>query len=268
MITSRKAESIVLISKAKNKISGSGCQPQIFSYQINYIEQNNSKRNNLEDFVRAVYKKYYNVEIDKFYPNLLAIESKSTSQEPSIKAVAGIRSAESGALFSEYYLSNNLEKRLANIYNLSKSSQSISRKTIVEVGNLAPANIGQMRWLITSITAFLYTAGFKYIVFTGVSGISNAFKRMHIPLEVLAEARQECLPETFQNQWGPEYYKNNPLVFSGDILQGYEIMKKNIYNSNQILIPLFEKACQLGRKIHQVNNTSPRIMDDYIGDVA
>ncbi len=225
---------------------------QIYSSQINYFHQGMPQRSRLEAFIGKVYKKYYNTEIDHFYPNLLAIESNN-NQEHSIKAIAGIRSAEYESLFSEYYLSDDLENTLLNIYH-----HPISRNSIVEVGNLAPASVGQMRWLITSIAAFLYSTGFKYIVFTGVAGISNAFKRMNLPLEVLAEARRSCLPEDIKNKWGDEYYKCKPMVFSGDIEQIYNIVKEIIYTqkgckSNR-LIPLFEKACQLGFKSRQHSN--------------
>ena len=235
---------------------------QTFSAQINYFKQGMSGRAHLEEFIRGVYKKYYNADIDQFYPNLLAIESNtdnsfnsSLNQKKNIKAVAGVRSAENDHLFSEYYLSDSLENEIASRFSY-KMNEPVSRKTIVEVGNLAPANVGQMRWLITTITGFLYSAGFKYLLFTGVPGISNSFKRMNIPLEILAEAKQECLPEEIQHKWGPEYYQNNPMVFLGDIELGYEVMKENIYKSNQKLIPLFEQACHVGsQSLQSTDNT-------------
>ncbi len=217
---------------------------QTFSARINYYPQGRSERARLESFISGVYKKYYNTEIDEFYPNLLSIESVNEEQQATIKAVAGVRSADQEALFSEYYLGGDLQDILGAIYH-----KPVSRSAIVEVGNLAPANIGQMRWLITSITGFLYSAGYDYLVFTGVAAISNSFKRMNIPLELLAEAKRESLPAEIQEKWGPEYYQNRPMVFLGDIALGYEIMKKNIYTSNRKLIPLFEKACQVGAQL-------------------
>ncbi len=254
-----KTENIALFSKVSSKpgskkglknksrsLSKNNKHQHVFTSQINYFKQGESERPRLESFIQGVYKKYYNTEINEFYPNLLAIESDGIVQKCSIKAVAGIRSAELETLFSEYYLSNKLEDELFRIYH-----KSITRKTIVEVGNLSPANIGQMRWLITSITAFLYSAGFKYIVFTGVPGISNAFKRMHIPIEIIAEAKRNCLPIDIRQKWGPEYYINKPMVFSGDIVKGFDIIKNSIYNSNKKLIPLFERACFLGKQISE-----------------
>ncbi len=259
MNTATKTENIALFSKISSKPgSKKGSKNKsrnplknkkhqhIFTSQINYFTPGESERARLENFIQSVYKKYYNTEINEFYPNLLAIESDDILQKRSIKAVAGIRSAELETLFSEYYLSDKLENELFQIYH-----KSITRKIIVEVGNLSPANIGQMRWLITAITAFLYSAGFKYIVFTGVPGISNAFKRMHIPIEIITEAKRNYLPIEIRKKWGPEYYINKPMVFSGDIVKGFEIIKNSIYNSNKKLIPLFERACSLGKKISE-----------------
>jgi len=235
-------DNLALLSSYKN-------HQQTLSSNISYYQQGMSGRKHLEEFIQGVYKKYYNADIDQFYPNLLAIESNHqdgvSSQKNIIKAVAGVRSAEHDTLFSEYYLSNSLQSEISNrIYG--NGNQFIPRDSIVEVGNLAPANIGQMRWLITSITGFLYSAGFKYLVFTGVTAISNSFKRMHIPLELIAEAKQESLPQNIRDKWGAEYYKNHPMVFLGDIEKGYKIIKDNIYKSNTQLIPLFEQACHVG----------------------
>ncbi len=213
--------------------------------QIHYLEHGRPERERLESFISGVFKKYYNAELDHFYPNLLTIEAdaEQPGDETIIKAVAGVRCAADESLFSEYYLNNGLETKLGSLYG-----KTISRETVVEVGNLAPANVGQMRWLIASITAFLYSAGFKYIVFTAVPGVYNAFTRMDVPLKQITEAKRDCLTEDLKDKWGPEYYDLKPMVIAGDIAEGFEIMKQNIYGANQKLIPLFEKACQLGRE--------------------
>ncbi len=213
------------------------------SEQIQYLDSNSPHRAPLENLITHVFKKYYNTELEHFYPNLLSIES-----DQSIKAVAGVRCAADEPLFSEYYLANPLETELEMLYN-----RKISREYIVEVGNLAPTNVGQMRWLIASITAFLYSAGFQAIVFTAVPGVSNAFKRMNIPLQYITDAEHHKLPEDIQDKWDKQYYQAKPKVFSGDIVAGFNIMKENIYHSNQKLIPLFEKACHLGRQLRHAN---------------
>lgn len=232
---------------------------QTLSATVNYFKQGMPERVRLEDFISRVYKKYYHADIEHFYPDLISIETsqidnsarkltQGAAQEQSIKAVAGVRCAKNEALFSEYYLNYSLESELERVYH-----KPVSRQVVVEVGNLAPESIGQMRWLITTITGFLYSAGYQYIVFTLVPGIYNAFKRMDIPLKLLAEARHECLPEAIKHKWGPEYYRKNPMVLVGDIAKGFAIVKENVYQSNKQLIPLFEQACKLGKQARILN---------------
>jgi hypothetical protein len=211
---------------------------QAINAQINYFEQDEAERVPLETFINRCYQKYYQVTLDHFYPTLLSIEEP---EQRRIKAVAGLRSAAEETLFSEYYLEQSLQSELKTITN-----QSISRQYIVEIGNLAPASVGQMRWLIASITAFLYAAGFQYIVVTIVPGIYNAFKRMDISLTKITDAKQNCLPKAMQKKWGNDYYQLNPAVYVGDIVTNYKIMKENIYQTNKKLIPFFEKAYQSG----------------------
>ena len=216
-----------------------------YNARINTFSKENVNRLPLENFINKIFNKYYNVEIEKFYPQLIAIESpdNNINDESSIKAVAGVRCAAEESLFSEYYLTDNLETELNNIYH-----KSISRQAVVEVGNLAPENIGQMRWLIAAITAYLYSAGYEYLVFTAVPSIYNSFKRMDMPVTIMAEANLDCLPKDIKQHWGSEYYAHKPVVITGDIVKGFTIMKQNIYTKNQKIIPLFEKACHLGQQ--------------------
>jgi hypothetical protein len=235
LATSKKA--VTLLAEVKNN-------HQTYAAKIAYFEQGRDERSRLEGFINQVFKRYYNTKIEQFYPCLLSIESPNhqvSGQVSLIKAVAVVRCAAEETLFSEHYLDNPLKTELYQLYG-----KIISREYIVEIGNLAPANIGQMRWLIASITAFLQAAGFKYIIFTGVSGVYNAFQRMDIPLKFITKAKQNRLPLTLKNQWGDEYYQLQPKVMAGDIAQGFEIIKTNIYQSNKKLIPLFEQAYQLG----------------------
>lgn len=238
-------KTITLLSQFKGKMPlVSDVKPH--ATYINYFKPGESGRERLEAFISLVFKKYYNTELDQFYPNLLAIESHTivqSSTENTINAVAGVRCAADEALFSEHYLTNKLETELERLFG-----KIISRDQVVEVGNLAPASVGQMRWLITLITGFLYSSGYKYIVFTAVSGIYNSFERMDIPLKSITEAKQSCLPVEIQDKWGTEYYQLKPMVLAGNIVEEFEILEQNIYSNNKQLIPLFEEACLLGEQ--------------------
>ncbi len=238
-IVYQEKSNITLVAKFKDTHVGS-------QTHISYLHSGDPKRPRLEHFISKVFKKYYNADIDQFYPSLLSIESDDSdpsNPDKAIKAIAGVRCASDEALFSEYYLSQSLETELTALYN-----KPISRQVVVEVGNLAPANVGQMRWLIAAITAFLYSAGHKYIVFTAVPGVFNAFRRMDVPLKEITPAKRSSLPEALKDKWGDEYYQAKPMVLAGDIAEGFAIMEENIYQSNKKLIPLFEEACRLGKQ--------------------
>ncbi len=122
-----------------------------------------------------------------------------------------------------------------------------------------------MRWLITTLTGFLYSADYKYIVFTLVPGVYNAFKRMNIPLEFMAEAKRECLPEDIRHKWGSDYYQKKPVVLAGDIALTFAIVKENIYKTNKELIPLFEQAYYLGQKTsHTIHFKKKQLKENQI----
>ncbi len=77
--TSTQTDNIALLSSRKN-LQMEEIYQQTFSAKINYFEQGVPERTHLEDFICGVYKKYYNADIDQFYPNLLAIESRADNK--------------------------------------------------------------------------------------------------------------------------------------------------------------------------------------------
>ncbi len=169
------------------------------------VDPAHPERASTEAFVRRIFAQAYGARLDTFYPVLLCI----TRPDGSYAAVAGVRRANEQVLFSEHYLNQPADKILG-----------VKRYGIVEVGNLAPASVGQARWLIGTLTAFLTGAGFSNVVFTAVPRLRNAFSRMGLPLTRLAEARSDSLPDDLAQDWG-SYYENNPAVYSGDLRLGF-----------------------------------------------
>lgn len=172
--------------------------------ELALMDASHTRRGFAEAFVSAVFRKAYGAKLNAFYPLLLGL----TRLGGEYAAVAGIRPAGAEALFSEHYLDLPVEQIL-----------STRRAGIAEIGNLAPANAGQARWLICTLSAFLMGAGFSHVVFTSVPKLRNAFSRMGLPLTRLAEARCERLPADQQAEWG-SYYACQPAVYAGDIIAG------------------------------------------------
>jgi len=216
--------------------------------QLNSYFADSQGRTEAEQFVWDVFKQYFQADIQDFYPQLLAIQSKqSRLTTTSFQAVAGIRRAAEQPLFSEFYLQDSIQSVLANIF-----AAKLSHNSIVEVGNLATISRGQIRWLIVALTAYFYSAGFSHVVFTTIPTISNSFKRMGLPLHQLAEASAQQLPEPLKQQWGADYYRLQPKVYGGDIKLGFHAIEKKISTANPVLLQLWKDALYLGSQQYRM----------------
>lgn len=199
---------------------------------LTLMDEAHHQRGSAEDFIRAVFHSAYGASITSFYPLLLGVRQN----EDDYVAIAGIRPAGEVALFSEHYLNRPVERLL-----------SANRSDIVEIGNLAPANAGQARWLICTLSAFLIGAGFRHVVFTSVPRLRNAFSRMGLPLTWLADAGRQCLPAAQQQEWG-SYYDCKPAVYAGDIVAGTPALQK-LMASDPRLLYLSQLASGLGQAL-------------------
>jgi len=101
----------------------------------------------------------------------------------------------------------------------------VARASIVEVGNLTEAEAGDARIAIIAATAFLYAAGYRWVVFTGVSRLRNAFRRLGLEPKELVEADDSRLSEDERRSWG-SYYSGHPIVCFGDIRLGHDNLQE------------------------------------------
>ncbi len=187
-------------------------------------------RYSAEEFIQDVFFKAYAAQVMSFYPLLLSI----TRQDRSFAAVAGVRPASVEELFLEHYLDKPVEEVL-----------SVPREKIVEIGNLAPADSGQARWLITTLSAFMISAGFTHVVFTAVPKLRNAFQRMGLPLSELVEATSDHLSEEERQHWG-NYYDEKPVVFVGDLRVGQQPLSE-VAKTDRSLDDLCQRASCAGQ---------------------
>ena len=181
---------------------------------IRHFGPGDGGREPLEAFVRAIFLKAYAARISTFYPHLVGI----TRPDASFAAVAGVRPAATQSLFAEFYLDAPIETLIG-----ARTGRAVARAGIAEVGNLAPASAGQARWLIAMLTAYLYAAGFSWVVFTAVPTLYNAFARMGLQPIGLAAADVSRLDPALQDDWG-SYYDARPMVYAGDIRQGFQAL--------------------------------------------
>lgn len=198
------------------------------------------ERAGAEDFVRETFARSYGAHLSAFYPLLLGIRR----QTREYAAVAGVRPAGGQSLFLEHYLDAPIERILG-----------VERTRIVEIGNLSPAGAGQARWLICMISAFLTGAGFFQVVFTAVPKLSNAFRRMGLPLRKLGEASADRLPAGVADDWGT-YYESRPAVFSGDLGVGSRAFAPVVETRPDLRV-IVRRAHALGRAFAE-----PRVCAD------
>lgn len=188
-------------------------------------------RERVESMVRRVFRQSYGACVSEFYPRLLAFEDGTV-----MHAVVGLRTADDDErFFSERYLDTPIEQRLRDL-----TGTCVARAGIAEIGNLAFASTGQARWLIAAITAYLYAADYRWVLFTAVTPLYNAFRRLGLaPLHV-APADPARLADGGRS-WG-SYYSLNPQVWAGDVRAGFRALHSDMPYNHSVLQQLWQTA--------------------------
>ena len=193
-------------------------------------------RQEAEKFVRASFDAAYGAAVSQFLPYLMTLRHDSGR----LLAVLGMRCASESSLYLEKYLDGPVEQLLC-----AATSAPVQRALLVEVGNFAVGAAGGGRWLITALTAFLYSAGKTWAVFTCGPALQNAFRRLGIGLVVLAPADPMRLDEKERSRWG-SYYAQRPLVMAADVGQSYHVLAA-LFERECALNSLWRGALQAGR---------------------
>ena len=159
-------------------------------------------RQELESFVRAIYRRAHRAEVSHFMPKLLSVRDASGK----LLAVCGLRHAHEESLFLETYFDSPIEVLLSQ-----HSQITIAREAILEVGNLAVADPINVRSLLASISLYLHSTHSEWAVFTGISVLRNSLTKLNMSLQFLGEASIERIPEHERAAWGT-YYNERPQV--------------------------------------------------------
>lgn len=166
----------------------------------------------LERFISQRFAQVYGAQLYSFMPRLFGVRDA----EGDLHAAFGLRCAAQEPLFLERYLDGPAEQSIA-----AAQGTPVQRRQIAEIGNLAGARSGALRELIPLLTQLLHREGYRWVVFTGSARLCNGFSRLGLPLQVLADASVERLPEQERVLWG-NYYQHAPSVMLGDVLRGYQ----------------------------------------------
>ena len=217
-----------------------GVQPLLTELQesvaTHFCCASDSRRASLEQFIHDVFKQAFGAELHSFYPNLLAFTTGMQT-----RGVVGYRDGMVKPLFSEQYLDSAAESVIG-----VHLGQEIERQQLVEVGNLALAGRGEVRWVIAAMTVFLYAAGYRWVLFTAVKPIYNAFQRLGLRPIQIAKPDPERLADGGSN-WG-SYYQAGPVVCAGDIAAGYKKLIACLSPRQPLLNNLLQEAFFHGLK--------------------
>jgi hypothetical protein len=192
----------------------------------------------VERFIRRVFRHCYGARLDSLYPTLLAFSSAG-----KMRAAVGVRAAGHGPLFAEHYLPAPAETLISDRWG-----QAAARRQLVEVGNLALAGPGDARWLIAAVTTFLHACGYRWVLFTAVRPLVNAFQRLGLSPVLLGDADPACLPDGGRD-WG-SYYEQRPVVCVGDIHSGFRKLSAFVSESQPLLHALLGEALRQAVPAH------------------
>jgi hypothetical protein len=197
---------------------------------VQLVTPEHQERRLIERFVHEAFRSAYGADIRSFYPTLLGFRDHEGP-----RAAVGYRDGMVRPLFSEQYLPRPAHELLGD-----QLGQWIPRRRLVEVGNLALAGAGEARWVIAAVTLFLYKLGYRWVLFTAVKPLFNAFQRLGLNPIQLAEADAKQLPDKGRS-WG-RYYDARPIVCAGNIESGYRKLRHQVSLNQPILHALMEQV--------------------------
>lgn len=163
-------------------------------------------------FIRRRFLQAYGAEPALRIPALLAL----TTAQGSLLAAVGVRNAGQERLFLEDYLSVPVE--------VVMPVAGIERQKIAEIAHLAGVEAGVSRYLFASLSVWLVSAGYEWVVCTGTDQLRNSFHRLGIATQVLADADPARLSDGGAG-WG-RYYDNHPVVMAIKASEGISALRQ------------------------------------------
>jgi len=180
------------------------------------IQPGDADWDQVTNFIHDTYARAYGANVDTFMPQIMRVSNAAGE----CRAVMGFRLAGEGRLFLEDYLDEPVEDVISRYLG-----KPVNRSEIIEVGNLAEAEPGDARMALVGGTAYMRSLGCRWLVFTGVSRMRNAFRRLGLDIWELMAADEKMLSSEEVAKWGT-YYQGHPVVCFGDIKQGHDILQE------------------------------------------
>jgi len=205
------------------------------------LDKDHADLKSAHTFVRENFARNYAADIKTFMPNFV----RAINREGETRAVMGYRDAATGPLYLEHYMDEKIEVAISRYLG-----EAVNRCDIVEVGNLAEAAPGDARMVIIGATSYFHAAGYRWVVFTGITRLRNAFVRLGMSPQQLIEADKRRLPAEEVEQWG-SYYDGDPVVCFGSIQEGHD----NLQTLWAALRDTWSSAQRAGKKVSKARCT-------------
>lgn len=181
-------------------------------FHLNPIAFASPCREEAECFIADAFLDKHGAQVREFLPELVGLQNRSGD----LRAVAGYRSAATGALFLEQYLAGPIEHDLS-----TQIGAPVPRGEIVEVGNLAGGSCRSARHLVSLLPRYLLDRGYTWVVFTATGVVREILTSVGASLVDLARADGVRLAGG-AGAWG-RYYENDPRVMAGHLHPGIDL---------------------------------------------
>jgi hypothetical protein len=178
----------------------------------------------MEQYVAIEFLQQYGAKVGNFMPWLLGL-----SCEDKLVGVAGLRPAVTNALFIEQYLDRSIEDEI-----MLHTGLPVSRRHIIEIGNLAGHVPGVTRALFPLLTELTFTRQYQWCVCNTTPAVQNALHRLSIPIIPMQRAMPERLGEA-RFIWG-KYYATETTVIAISTTAAHDVLMNN---------PALAAACSL-----------------------
>ncbi|WGI25431.1 thermostable hemolysin [Halomonas alkaliantarctica] len=159
----------------------------------------------LQQLIQQRFAQQHNAHIQHFLPRLFGLWQAEQPQ-----AAVGLRFANSEPLFLECYLDGQAE----DILN-QRFQQSIARRDIAEIGNLASLRPGLLHQLFICLARQLAAEGVAWLLFTATPEVANGLRRLGLEPQPISPADPHRLGDQL-HLWG-HYYQHRPWVMAGDL---------------------------------------------------
>lgn len=179
-------------------------------------DENAHQRMKAETAVKKIFRSAYGADISSYLPYLLTAE---TNQQ--VAAVIGLRRAFGQELFLEQYLSAPIESALKDINGLT-----VSRKNLIEIGNLVSCQAGLSRQLFIVLAFALAKAEIEWVSFTATAQVEQLLAKLSLFPVIIGQANAQAIVNG-EDSWG-SYYVNSPNVCVGNVFNAVAELEKSI----------------------------------------